>query len=95
MDVVKTLEAVRRRLLALEVLPARSWLLFYDAELSGEYIGLRSASPRPPLWSEPVEQAPMRPERPAEAHASRQRKPTAPAPEGGLDSPNFMIDPLG
>ena len=44
-DVVKTLEATRRRLLALEVLPVRSWLLFYDAELAGEYIGLRSATP--------------------------------------------------
>jgi hypothetical protein len=93
-DVVKTLEAVRRRLLALEVLPVRSWLLFYDAELAGEYIGLRSASPRPPLWSEPKEQALARAERPAEAHAARQRKPTAPA-EGGLDNPNWMVDPLG
>jgi hypothetical protein len=53
-DVVKTLEATRRRLLALELLPTRSWLLFYDAELAGEYIGLGSASPCPPRWEGPA-----------------------------------------
>jgi hypothetical protein len=95
-DVVKTLEAARRRLLALEVLPPQSWLLFYDAELAGEYIGMRSASPRPPLWSDPVEHAPVRAERPAEAHAARQRKAPSSStpPAGSLDNPNFMVDPL-
>jgi hypothetical protein len=45
----------RRRLLALELLPVRSWLIFYDAEFAGEYIGLRSATPPPPLWQPPRE----------------------------------------
>lgn len=58
LDVVKTLEAARRRLLALEVLPVRSWLMFLDAELAGEYIGLRSATPRPPLWEPPQDVMP-------------------------------------
>jgi hypothetical protein len=31
-DVVKTLEVARRRLLALELLPVRSWLMFFDAD---------------------------------------------------------------
>jgi hypothetical protein len=65
LDVVRTLEAARRRLLALELLPARSWLLFYDADLAGEYIGLRSATPPPPLWEPPVDETPVRRAAPA------------------------------
>jgi hypothetical protein len=98
-DVVRTLEVARRRLLALEVLPPRSWLLFYDAELAGEYIGLRSSSPRPPLWAEPTEHGPTRPPRAGDADAAAARKKrglpaAAPPQEGGLDSPSWMVDPL-
>jgi hypothetical protein len=96
-DVVKTLEATRRRLLALELLPTRSWLMFYDAELAGEYIGLRSGSPRPPLWTEPTEQAPTRASAPmltAARDALRAANPTPEPGVGGLDNPNWMIDPL-
>src|SRR4051794_10264518 len=46
-DIAKTIETVRAQLLK-KGLPDRSWLLFYDAELRGEYIGLRSGSPPPP-----------------------------------------------
>jgi hypothetical protein len=46
-DIAKTIEVVRAQLLK-KGLPDRSWLLFYDAELRGEYIGLRSGSPPPP-----------------------------------------------
>jgi hypothetical protein len=59
-DVVKTLEIARRRLLALEVLPPKSWILFYDADLEDEYIGLRSSSPKPPLWQPAREQPRLR-----------------------------------
>jgi hypothetical protein len=93
-DIVKTLEVARRRLLALELLPVRSWLIFYDAEFSGEYIGLRSATPPPPLWQPPQEQDPNRdknlplvapvPKRPP------QLDPDAERPIGELD----IIDPL-
>ena len=101
-DVVKTLEAARRRLLALELLPVRSWLMFYDADHAGEYIGMRSATPRPPLWQEPTE-AVATPEAAAakrqQDHAWRpgplqqQPGPDAKKP-GGLDDPVWMIDPL-
>jgi hypothetical protein len=47
-DIPKTVQLVRRRLLALDLLPGRSWLLFFDAELSREYIGLRTSTPPPP-----------------------------------------------
>jgi hypothetical protein len=93
-DVVRTLEVARRRLLALELLPVRSWLIFYDAEFAGEYIGLRSATPPPPLWQPPQEHDPKRaktrgpvapvPKRPP------QLDPDAEPPIAGLD----IIDPL-
>ena len=53
-DLPKTIETVRKALVH-KGLPDRSWLLFYDAELSGEYIGLRSGSPPPP--AEPPKEA--------------------------------------
>lgn len=92
-DVVKTLELTRRRLLALELLPVRSWLMFYDAELAGEYIGLRSATPRPPMWSEPQEAEPPpsdRPPTPAPVLSSEDD----PKTDGGPDTPSWLIDPL-
>jgi hypothetical protein len=93
-DVVKTLELARRRLLALELLPTRSWLLFYDAELAGEYIGLRSATPRPPLWEVPKEPEPTRASAASASEGPTPRK-TDPSPQpGGLDAPSWMMDPL-
>jgi hypothetical protein len=94
-DVVKTLELVRRRLLALEALPVRSWLLFYDADLAGEYIGLRSATPQPPLWAEPVEAEATAPptERPGQPGPVGQ-SPASPASKGSPDDPAWMMDPL-
>lgn len=90
-DVVKTLELTRRRLLALELLPVRSWLMFYDADLAGEYIGLRSATPRPPLWTEPadVEAKPA-----PRVDPTPQRPKQQSGPDGGLDDPAWMIDPI-
>lgn len=88
LDVVRTLEAVRRRLLAMELLPERTWLLFYDAALAGEYIGLRSATPRPPLWAPPRDEAPA-PRRPA--------APSPPSPAGQaqpVDALDVLPDPL-
>ena len=93
-DVIKTLELTRRRLLALEVLPVRSWLLFYDADHAGEYIGLRSATPRPPLWTEPVEEDQFVAPKPRAPEPAPGKKPPSPT-DGGLDNPNWMIDPLG
>ena len=92
LDVVKTLEAARRRLLALELLPVRSWLLFYDADHAGEYIGLRSATPRPPLWEPPVDDTPVR-----RGPVARPAAPARGAPEH--DNPNPAaeradVDPL-
>jgi hypothetical protein len=91
-DVVKTLELARRRLLALELLPVRSWLLFYDAEFDGEYIGLRSATPPPPLWQPPREQERPRIAASGAAPASvEQPRPSVPeSPIEGLDA----LDPL-
>jgi hypothetical protein len=86
LDVVKTLEAVRRRLLALEMLPVRSWLLFLDAELAGEYIGLRSATPAPPLW-EPPRYVPPKPVQVPE--------PVVQSEASSGDSYDGLIDPIG
>jgi hypothetical protein len=93
LDVVKTLEAARRRLLALELLPVRSWLMFYDADLAGEYIGLRSATPRPPLWEPPVDETPVR-RGPVERAAA---EPVQPRPAADNDDPaaeRAEVDPL-
>lgn len=105
LDVVRTLEAVRRRLLALEMLPVRSWLLFYDADLAAEYIGLRSATPPPPLWEPPVDDTPVRrgraaqPVKPvrqgaegADADRSPERAEGDPLMDPLIDP---LIDPLG
>jgi hypothetical protein len=94
LDVVKTLEAARRRLLALEVLPVRSWLMFLDAELAGEYIGLRSATPRPPLWEPPRDVTPppsLRVTRALAAAAGPQPEAEAPEFDPALGG---MIDPI-
>jgi hypothetical protein len=91
MDVVKTLDATRRRLLALELLPTRSWLMFYDADLSGEYIGLRSATPPPPLWEPPKE---VEPERKKLIPIVEPQSKKTPPPPGALDNPSWLIDPI-
>lgn len=97
LDVVKTLELVRRRLLALELLPVRSWLLFYDADLAGEYIGLRSATPRPPLWDPPVDETPVRRGPAAQrAGGAPQNKPHTGNPDPAAERAEVgpLMDPL-
>jgi hypothetical protein len=95
-DIAKTFEAIRRRLLALELLPVGSWILFYDSDLAGEYIGLRTATPKPPMWREPEDVLlTAEQEEVAEEEERPQIMPSEPVPvTGGLDNPNWMMDPL-
>lgn len=47
MDKGRALPAIRR-LLAEGNVPKRSWLLFHDCELRGEWIGIHDDAPDPP-----------------------------------------------
>lgn len=82
-DLQKTVETIRKALLH-KGLPDRSWLLFYDAELAGEYVGLRSGSPPPPaVASRQASSQPPAPPRSSE-----------PSDESDWADATAMTDPL-
>jgi hypothetical protein len=85
-DIAKTIATVRTQLLK-KGLPDRSWLLFYDAELRDEYIGLRSGSPPPP--------EPRRVEKPKDEPPQTERAETGPH-ESNMIPPEgeWLNDPL-
>ena len=84
-DLVKAVECIRKALLPLG-LPDRAWLLFYDSELSGEWLGLRSGSPEPP--EDAATTGPAMPQSPPPPAA----RPPSPASDFPLS--DAAIDPL-
>jgi hypothetical protein len=74
-------------------IPTRSWLQFFDSELTDEYVGLRPTTPPPPMPPEPGQSASSPPARPA----SLQRPGTAPpeSAEEPADASNpEWLDPI-
>ena len=48
---------VLAEILRIVEVPTRSWLLFFDSELADEWVGLRPATPPPPMPAESVQRA--------------------------------------
>ena len=95
LDLPRAFETMGEILRIVEI-PDRSWLLFFDTELADEYVGLRPATPPPPMpaaageaVSPPARASvhrPGAPERPA-------AQPEAPEETGDAFNPDWL-DPI-